>query len=51
MVEAELQGGSTAPPREIAQARRAIVDTVLKLAAKGSIELRPPDDDLDAMTA
>ena len=51
MVEAELQGGSTAPPREIAEARRAIVDTVLKMAAKGGIELRPPDDDLDAMTA
>jgi flagellar motor switch protein FliG len=44
MVEAELQAGSTAPARDVAEARRAIVDTVLKLAAKGDIELRPPDD-------
>jgi flagellar motor switch protein FliG len=51
MAEAELQSGTTAPAREIAGARRAIVDTVLKMAAKGSIELRPPDDDVDAITA
>jgi flagellar motor switch protein FliG len=51
MVEAELQGGTMPPAREIADARRAIVDTVLKLAAKGSIELRPPDEDIDAITA
>jgi flagellar motor switch protein FliG len=51
MVEAELQGGAAAPPREIAEARRGIVDTVLKMAAKGTIELRPPDDDVDAITA
>jgi flagellar motor switch protein FliG len=51
MVEAELQGGTAAPPREIAEARRSIVDTVLKMAAKGGIELRPPDDDVDAITA
>jgi len=51
MAEAELQGGTTAPPREITEARRAIVDTVLKLAAKGSIQLRPPDEDVDAITA
>jgi flagellar motor switch protein FliG len=51
MAEAELQDGKTGPPREIADARRTIVDTVLKMAAKGSIELRPPDDDVDAMTA
>ncbi len=44
MVEAELQGGATAPARDVAEARRAIVDIVLKLAAKGDIELRPPDD-------
>ena len=44
MVEAELQAGSTAPARDVAEARRAIVDTVLKLAAKGDIELRPSDD-------
>ena len=51
MVEAELQGGTAAPPREIADARRSIVDTVLKMAAKGGIQLRPPDDDVDAVTA
>jgi flagellar motor switch protein FliG len=51
MVEAELQGGATAPARDISEARRAIVDTVLKLAAKGSIQLRPPDEDVDAITA
>lgn len=44
MVEAELQGGSTSPARDVAEARRAIVDTVLKLIAKGDIELRPADD-------
>ena len=30
--------------RELIEARRAIVDTVLKMIAKGEIELRPPDD-------
>jgi flagellar motor switch protein FliG len=51
MVEAELQQGAGTPAKEIAEARRTIVDTVLKMAAKGSIELRPPDADLDAVTA
>ena len=48
MVEAELQGGSTAPEREVADARRAIVDTVLKMMAKGEIVMPAPDavDDL-----
>jgi flagellar motor switch protein FliG len=44
MVEAELQGGNNASQREIADARRGIVDVVLKMAAKGEIEIRPPDD-------
>jgi len=44
MVEAELQGGSTATPRDVAEARRIIVDTVLKMIAKGEIELKPADD-------
>jgi flagellar motor switch protein FliG len=39
MVEAELQAGSVASPREVAEARRAIVDIVLKMAAKGEIVL------------
>jgi flagellar motor switch protein FliG len=50
MVEAELQGGGTAPAREVGEARRAIVDTVLKMIAKGDIELQAPDDLAD-MTA
>jgi flagellar motor switch protein FliG len=39
MVEAELQNATDVPPRDIAAARRAIVDTVLKMSAKGEIEL------------
>ena len=50
MVEAELQGGGTAATREVGEARRAIVDTVLKMIAKGEIELQAPDDLAD-MTA
>lgn len=43
MVEAELQGASTTSPREIADARRSIVELVLKMIAKGEIELAQPD--------
>ena len=50
MVEAELQGGGTAATREVGEARRAIVGTVLKMIAKGEIELQAPDDLAD-MTA
>lgn len=50
MVEAELQSGATPPPREIADARRAILDVVMKMAAKGEIEIRPPDDLSDITT-
>jgi len=39
MVEAELQGGATPSPREVAEARRGIVAIVLKMIAKGEIEL------------
>ncbi|NJO23675.1 MAG: flagellar motor switch protein FliG [Sphingomonadales bacterium] len=48
MVEAELQGGGSASEREVADARRAIVDTVLKMMAKGEIAMPDPDavDDL-----
>ena len=48
MVEAELQGGGAANEREVADARRAIVDTVLKMIARGEIEMPAPDaiDDL-----
>jgi flagellar motor switch protein FliG len=52
MVEAELQGANSASPREIAEARRAIVDVVLKMAAKGEIELKAAAaDDLAGITA
>jgi flagellar motor switch protein FliG len=43
MVEAELQGGGTASERDVVEARRAIVDTVLKMMAKGEIALPAPD--------
>ncbi|KAB2917468.1 MAG: flagellar motor switch protein FliG [Hyphomicrobiaceae bacterium] len=43
MVEAELQSGSTATQRDIASARRQIVDMVLKMIARGEIELAAAD--------
>jgi flagellar motor switch protein FliG len=43
MVEAELQGGSTPSQRDLAEARRAIVDTVLKLIARGDIHIETAD--------
>jgi flagellar motor switch protein FliG len=43
MVEAELQGGSAASPKDIAAARRQIVDGVLKMISKGVVELHTPD--------
>jgi flagellar motor switch protein FliG len=50
MVEAELQSNGNAPARDIAEARRAIVATVLKMIAKGDIQLKATDD-LDDVTA
>ena len=44
MVEAELQGGGTPSPRELADARRAIVATVLKMIAKGDIHIELEDE-------
>ena len=44
MVEAELQGGNTPSQRELAEARRAIVATVLKMIAKGDIHVEAADD-------
>jgi flagellar motor switch protein FliG len=48
MVEAELQGDGAASERDVAEARRAIVETVLKMIAKGEIAMPEPDavDDL-----
>lgn len=43
MVEAELQGGGSANERDVVEARRAIVDTVLKMMAKGEIAMPEPD--------
>jgi flagellar motor switch protein FliG len=50
MVEAELQGGGSASENEVADARRAIVDTVLKMMAKGEIVLPAPDAVMDELT-
>ncbi len=44
MVEAELASGSTAPPREIQEARRSVVDIVLRMNARGDIQIRPAED-------
>lgn len=44
MVEAELQPGREAPARDIAEARRAIVDLVLRLVAQGQVELPSTDE-------
>jgi flagellar motor switch protein FliG len=50
MVEAELQGGGAASDREVADARRAVVDTVLKMMARGEISLPSPDAVVDEIT-
>jgi flagellar motor switch protein FliG len=50
MVEAELQGGGNAPDREVAAARRAIVDIVLKMMAKGEIVMPASDEVVDEIT-
>jgi flagellar motor switch protein FliG len=39
MAEAELQSPANVPQRDIAEARRAMVDSVLRLAAEGSIDI------------
>jgi flagellar motor switch protein FliG len=44
MVEAELQGGSTQSPREVADARRTIVAAVLKMMAKGEIQMETAEE-------
>lgn len=44
MVEAELQGGGTPSQRELSEARRAIVDTVLKMIARGDIQVETVDE-------
>jgi flagellar motor switch protein FliG len=39
MAEAELQSPANVPPRDIVDARRTIVDSVLRLAADGLIDI------------
>ena len=41
LVESELAGAGELPPREVAAARRAIVDTLLAMADRGEVALRP----------
>ena len=43
LVEGELSTGSNAPPREVAKARKQIVDLVLKMAQRNEIEIAPPE--------
>ena len=50
MVEAELQGGGSASDRDVAAARRGIVDTVLKMMAKGEIVMPASDAVIDEIT-
>ena len=45
LVEGELSSGAAAPARDIAKARKAIVDIVLAMAARNEIELAPPATD------
>lgn len=49
MVEAELQSNGSAPARDVAEARRAIVATVLRMIAKGDIQVAAGND-LDDVT-
>jgi flagellar motor switch protein FliG len=42
LVEGELSSGAAAPPRDVAKARKAIVDIVLGMASRNEIELGGP---------
>jgi flagellar motor switch protein FliG len=44
MVESELQNGGSGSAREVAEARRLIVDIVLRMASKGEIDLKASAD-------
>lgn len=50
MVEAELSGGAPATDRDVAAARREIVDIVLKMIAKGEIVMPAADEVVDEIT-
>jgi flagellar motor switch protein FliG len=43
LVESELSNGASIPQRDIAKARRAISDTVLRMAQRGEIEIGSPE--------
>ncbi len=43
LVEGELSTASNAPQREVAKARKQIVDLVLRMAQRSEIEIPPPD--------
>ena len=43
LVESELSGGATPPQREIARARKEIVDVILGMSQRGEIELTPTE--------
>jgi flagellar motor switch protein FliG len=44
LVESELNSAGTALPRDIAKARRQVVDLVLKMAQRNEIEIVPPEE-------
>lgn len=48
MVESELQSGGASSAREVAEARRFIVDIVLKMIAKGEIDLKAKGSEEEA---
>ncbi len=43
LVEGELSNAANAPPREVAKARKQIVDLVLRMAQRNEIEIAPPE--------
>jgi len=43
LVESELNGGASPPAREIARARKEIVDVILGMSQRGEIELTPTE--------
>jgi flagellar motor switch protein FliG len=50
MVEAELQGGGTPSQRDLAEARRTIVNTVLRMIARGDIQIETGADSSEEST-
>ncbi len=46
MIETELNNGQAVPARDVAEARRSIVDLALEHAARGEIEIRSQEEEL-----